>query len=156
MFWLTARSLLWTMLLPGVVAGYVPWRYFGLRGARIDFSSPRHILAAVLIVAGASLLGACILDFARRGRGTLSPADPPRHLVVQGVYQHVRNPMYLAVSAMLWGEWLLVPSAALALYWLAFFTAANVFVMGYEEPYLRSRFGESYEAYARRVGRWIP
>ena len=154
--WLTARSLLWTILFPGTVAGYVPWRYFGLRDARIDPSIPRHILGVVLIVAGVSLLAACIVEFARRGRGTLSPVDPPSHLVVHGLYRYVRNPMYLAVSTIVWGEWLLVPSTALALYWLAFFTFANVFVMGYEEPYLRSQFGDSYEAYTKRVGRWIP
>jgi protein-S-isoprenylcysteine O-methyltransferase Ste14 len=153
---LTARSLLWTILFPGTVAGYVPWRYFGLRDARIDLSVPRHVLGVGLIAAGVSLLSACIVEFARRGRGTLSPVDPPRHLVVQGLYRYVRNPMYLAVSTILWGEWLLVPSTGLAIYWLAFFALANVFVMGYEEPHLRSRFGDSYDAYARRVGRWIP
>jgi protein-S-isoprenylcysteine O-methyltransferase Ste14 len=153
---LTARSLFWTMLVPGVVAGYVPWRYLGLRRAQIDLSTPAHALGLLCVVAGAVLLGACIVEFARRGRGTLSPVDPPRQLVVQGLYKYVRNPMYLAVTTILWGEWLLVPSLALALYWLLFFAAANLFVMGYEEPYLRDRFGDSYEAYSRQVGRWIP
>ncbi len=154
--WLTARSLLWTILLPGVIAGYLPWRYLGLRQAQIDLSRPTHLVGLLCIAAGVSLLGACIVEFARRGRGTLSPADPPSQLVVQGLYRYVRNPMYLAVSTILWGEWLLVPSSALAVYWLVFFTAVNLFVMGYEEPYLRHRFGDSYEAYTRQVRRWIP
>jgi protein-S-isoprenylcysteine O-methyltransferase Ste14 len=154
--WLSARSLLWTILLPGVISGYLPWRYFGLRDGRLDLSSPVRVLGLLCIVAGVTLLGACIVEFARRGRGTLSPADPPRHLVIQGLYRYVRNPMYLAVATILWGEWLLVPSVALALYWLVFFAAVNLFVMGYEEPYLRQRFGDSYERYTRRVGRWIP
>ena len=52
--------------------------------------------------------------------------------------------------------WLLLQSRALAMYWLVFFTCANVFVMGYEEPILRDRFGKSYETYKQHVGRWIP
>src|SRR5256885_14590375 len=76
--------------------------------------------------------------------------------VVQGLYRYVRNPMYLAVSTILLGEALLVRSSALLLYWIVFFTAANLFVLLYEEPTLRRQFGESYERYTRTVGRWLP
>jgi len=82
--------------------------------------------------------------------------DPPKELVVQGLYRYVRNPMYVSVSTTLLGEALLLRSLALLLYWAIFFTAANLFVMLYEEPALRSQFGESYESYRREVGRWIP
>ena len=102
------------------------------------------------------LLAACIVEFARSGRGTLSPIDPPRLLVVRGLYRYVRNPMYLAVTLILLGEAGLLHSVDLVTYWACFFVAANVFVIGYEEPYLRSRFGVSYEAYTHQVGRWIP
>ena len=92
------RSLLWTILLPGVVAGYVPWAVFGLDRVRWEWNA--GFLAGVLIVAaGAALLAACVVEFARSGRGTLSPVDPPRHLVVRGLYRYVRNPMYLSVTA---------------------------------------------------------
>jgi protein-S-isoprenylcysteine O-methyltransferase Ste14 len=99
---------------------------------------------------------ASILEFARSGRGTLSPVDPPRALVVQGLYRYVRNPMYLGVSLILLGEAALSGSGDLLLYGLVWFLAANFFVMGYEEPRLRRRFGAGYERYARAVGRWIP
>jgi protein-S-isoprenylcysteine O-methyltransferase Ste14 len=105
---------------------------------------------------GALLLGACILEFARSGRGTLSPVDPPRHLVVRGLYRYVRNPMYLSVTAMLFGEMLLTRSAGLAAYWAIWFVCVNVFVMGDEEPALRRQFGASYDEYTRHVGRWTP
>ena len=153
---LALRSLLWTILMPGVVAGYVPWRYFGLARARINWSDPLTVLGLSGAAAGATLLAVCIFEFARSGRGTLSPVDPPRHLVVRGVYRYVRNPMYLAVTLMLLGEAALLHSTALVVYWVCFFTAATLFVIGYEEPYLRSRFGASYEEYTRQVGRWIP
>ena len=86
----------------------------------------------------------------------MSPADPPKELVVQGLYRYVRNPMYLSVLTIVLGEILLTRSIPLLVYWLGFFAAANVFVMGYEEPTLRRQFGESYERYTRSVGRWIP
>jgi protein-S-isoprenylcysteine O-methyltransferase Ste14 len=86
----------------------------------------------------------------------LSPVDPPRHLVVRGLYRYVRNPMYLSVTTIVFGEWLLVRSPALAVYWMVWFAGANLFVIGYEEPNLRQRFGPSYEAYTRQVSRWIP
>ena len=114
------------------------------------------ILALAVIVLGIALLAACIFEFARSGRGTLSPVDPPRHLVVRGLYRYVRNPMYLSVTTILLGEVLLARSPALAAYWAVWFAAANLFVIAYEEPALRQKFGSSYDEYARRVGRWMP
>jgi protein-S-isoprenylcysteine O-methyltransferase Ste14 len=154
--WLVVRSLLWTILLPGFFAGYVPWRYFGLDRTRLDMMDPRFALGLFCIAVGAALLGACIVEFARSGHGTLSPIDPPRRLVVRGLYRYVRNPMYLSVTIIVLGEVLVTGSAALAVYWAIWFLGANLFVMGYEEPTLRRDFGISYDEYTREVGRWIP
>ena len=153
---LAARSLLWAALLPGFFAGYLPWRYFGLREAEISFENPWSLVGVVGIVLGVALLVACIWEFARRGRGTLSPADPPRTLVVQGLYRYVRNPMYLAVTTIVLGEVLLTNSRALFVYWVIWFAAVNLFVIGYEEPTLRRQFGASYDRYTREVRRWLP
>jgi len=153
--WLALRSLLWTILLPGVVAGYVPWRLFGLRQAELTFS-PRRLSGLLCVGAGFVLLVACIFEFARSGRGTLSPLDPPKRLVVRGLYRYVRNPMYLSVTIILLGEVLLTGLRALAVYWALWFLGANLFVIGYEEPALQQRFGPSYDEYIRSVGRWLP
>ena len=154
--WLALRSLFWTILLPGFFAGYLPWRYFGLRDVDIDPEDPADVLGVIVIALGTALLAACIIEFARSGRGTLSPLDPPRHLVVRGLYRFVRNPMYLSVTTIVLGEVLLTQSRALAVYWVLWFACVNLFVMGYEEPTLRHQFGPSYDAYARKVNRWIP
>jgi protein-S-isoprenylcysteine O-methyltransferase Ste14 len=108
------------------------------------------------IAAGAALLAACIFEFARSGRGTLSPLDPPRQLVVRGLYRYVRNPMYLSVTTIVVGELILTRSMPLAVYLAIWFTCVNLFVIGYEEPTLRRQFGESYDAYTRQVHRWLP
>ena len=154
--WLFLRSAFWTLALPGFFAGFLPWRSFGVSEVDFDSGNPVHLLAGVCITLGAALLIWCIVDFARRGRGTLSPADPPKELVVQGLYRYVRNPMYLSVLTIVLGEILLTRSIPLLWYWLGFFAATNLFVMGYEEPTLRKQFGESYDRYTRTVGRWIP
>jgi protein-S-isoprenylcysteine O-methyltransferase Ste14 len=143
-------------LLPGFFAGYVPWKYFGLNRARLDLSSPERVLGVFCIAVGAVLLGACIFEFARSGKGTLSPVDPPRHLVVGGLYRCVRNPMYLSVTIIVMGEVLVAHSLALATYWAIWFLGVNLFVIGYEEPTLHRQFGASYAEYCRQVGRWIP
>ena len=153
---LLLRSLFWTVLLPGMIAGYIPWRWFGLAHTRVSLTNPLHLVGLALIVAGAVLLGTCIWEFARRGRGTLAPVDPPTTLVVQGLYRYVRNPMYLSVSLILLGEALLARSRALFVYWVVCFVVANLFVMLYEEPALQRRFGESYLRYRQQVGRWLP
>ncbi|MBI4266212.1 MAG: twin-arginine translocation signal domain-containing protein [Acidobacteria bacterium] len=154
--WLGLRSTLWTMVLPGFFAGYVPWRFFGLGSARVDTTRAAPWLGLLCIGLGAVLLAACIVEFARSGRGTLSPVDPPRQLVVRGLYRYVRNPMYLSVTTIVLGEALVMQSWPLAAYWAVWLLGANLFVVGYGEPTLRRRFGASYEEYARQVGRWIP
>ncbi|HET8713733.1 MAG TPA: isoprenylcysteine carboxylmethyltransferase family protein [Gemmatimonadales bacterium] len=155
-FTLALRSLLWTILLPGMIAGYIPWRFFGLAQLKPSFSNPLDLLALLGIAAGVALLAGCIWEFAARGRGTLSPADPARELVVQGLYRYVRNPMYLSVSTILLSEALLARSTALLIYWAIFFGAVNLFVRFYEEPILKRQFGASYERYTEQVSRWLP
>jgi protein-S-isoprenylcysteine O-methyltransferase Ste14 len=111
--------------------------------------------------AAAALLGAiglvwCIVEFVRLGRGTLAPVDPPRFVVRGGLYRYVRNPMYLCVLMLVLGEALLYGSRAVATYALVVALGFHLFVVFYEEPTLRRSFGADYEAYARKVPRWIP
>ncbi|MBI4419423.1 MAG: isoprenylcysteine carboxylmethyltransferase family protein [Gemmatimonadetes bacterium] len=156
MLWLATRNIAWAIALPGVLAGYIPWTYFGLAQVRLDFLDPFHLLGVASVGLGAALLTACIWEFARKGRGTLAPVDAPGELVVSGLYRFVRNPMYLSVTTIVLGEYLLTRSRGLLTYWVIWFAAVNLFVIGYEEPTLRRRFGASYEAYRRSVKRWIP
>ena len=153
---LALRSMLWTVLFPGFFAGFVPLQFFGLARVQLSPTNPLQLVGLVAVALGTALLLTCIWEFARSGRGTLSPVDPPQELVVRGLYRYVRNPMYLSVTLIVLGEVLLSGSRGLLLYWAIWFVGVNLFVMGYEEPTLRRRFGESYENYRREVGRWIP
>jgi protein-S-isoprenylcysteine O-methyltransferase Ste14 len=89
-------------------------------------------------------------------RGTPAPIDPPKELVVRGLYRYVRNPMYVGVLSVLIGEALLFESARLFWYGAAVFLLFNLFVILYEEPALGRKFGKSYQDYRAAVGRWLP
>jgi protein-S-isoprenylcysteine O-methyltransferase Ste14 len=154
---LALRSLFFTIVVPGTVTVLIPYLIVSRGGAFVvERWTLLHFLGLILMVVGAAILIRCIWDFAAKGRGTLAPIDPPRHLVVQGLYRYVRNPMYLGVLLMLLGETAFFKSTALLQYTIGWFIVVNLFVLLYEEPALRHQFGDSYEQYFRSVHRWWP
>ena len=115
-----------------------------------------QVAGAVAVAGGAVLALWCIVTFFVIGRGTPAPFDPPRRLVVAGPYLLVRNPMYLGAGLALAGAALFYESWALLGYCAAFVLVTHVFVVAYEEPTLRSTFGDSYARYCEQVQRWRP
>ncbi len=105
------------------------------------------LVNAVLVVQIAAVV--------RRGGASHAPFDPPRRLVVGGLYRRSRNPMYLLYASTLLGEAILYRSATLLIYAAAFWLLAHVYVTRVEEKQLRARFGADYEAYSRRIPRWL-
>ena len=151
------RSLFFALLLPGSVTLLIPYFILsGPRGVPVPQRSPIQFFPLAVILAGAAILIRCIAEFARLGRGTLAPVDPPKDLVIQGLYRYVRNPMYVGVLLVLLGESALFWSRAMLTYSAVWFLIVNLFVILYEEPALQRRFGDSYDQYRRAVGRWIP
>lgn len=142
------------MLAPGVAAGLIPWL---LTGWPME-SSPLalRILGGCLIALGAAFLLHAFYRFVVEGLGTPAPVAPPERLVVGGIYRYVRNPMYLAVAATIVGQALILGRPVLLAYAALFVAVAAAFVRWYEEPTLRRRFGEQYEAYRSAVPGWWP
>ena len=122
--------------------------------ARPEFT--RVLLALPFAIAGAATYFWCLWDFAVTGRGTPAPVDPPKQLIVRGLYRYVRNPMYLGVLLVIVAWNLAFPSGALVQYGLAVAVAFHLTVLLIEEPLLRHKFGAAYEAYLHAVPRWIP
>jgi protein-S-isoprenylcysteine O-methyltransferase Ste14 len=149
-----AGSALFFALAPGVMAGLVPWSLTGWEAK--DTWAPLLVLGAVLIAAGLVVLVQAFVRFVVEGIGTPAPVAPTEHLVVGGLYRHVRNPMYLAVAAIIVGQALVLGRPALLLYAAAFIAVTGAFARWYEEPVLRERFGAEYEAYRRGVHGWWP
>ena len=77
-------------------------------------------------------------------------------LVASGLYRFVRNPMYVSLLIIVSGQALLFGQARLFAYAGVMLVAFHLFVLFYEEPTLRRRFGGSYGIYYLHVGRWWP
>jgi len=148
------RAALFVLVIPGTVAGWLLWMIAG------EPPVTRHAwlaaIGVVLVGAGWSALLWCARDFAVRGRGTLAPVDPPRALVTRGLYEYVRNPMYVGVLVALLGHAALFGSRSILIYAIVMALAFHTTITLYEEPKLAQSFGSSYEEYRARVPRWIP
>lgn len=153
--WLGA--LIFTVLVPGTVTVVLPYYILGRSFAFVSqFWSLPQSGGFVLLLLGLGVYLRCLWDFVVAGRGLPSPVDHPKNLVVRGLYRYVRNPMYLGVLSILLSEVLVSGSLALLQYTALWLLVVNVAVLVYEEPNLKSRFGQSYDQYCRHVRRWIP
>jgi protein-S-isoprenylcysteine O-methyltransferase Ste14 len=148
------KTLLFTILVPGFVAGYVPYVLLGGKPAPVH--GPMAWLGIFCAVLGACIYFRCAWEFAVRGLGTPAPIAPTKFLVVSGLHRYVRNPMYIGVALVILGQAALFRAPHLAEYAALMLLTAHLFVIFYEEPTLRRQFGESYEEYCRTVPRWIP
>ena len=154
---LLLRNLFFTILQPGIVAGLIPFLILGNEANNI-LAQPltfHHYSGATIFVIGFVIMMTCIISFAVNGRGTLSPADPTKRLVISGLYKFSRNPMYVGVTMILLGEAIFFQSKYLWIYSLFVFVAFNIFILLSEEPRLRKDFGEEYYLYCKKVRRWI-
>ena len=152
---LLLRSLFFTFLLPGTVTVLIPYWLVSSRFRVRDIHWFQYAGLPLILIGAAGLLG-CVWQFFSEGHGTLAPIDAPKELVVRGLYKYVRNPMYVSVVTILVGEAIVFGSSVIIIEAVIFIALAYLFVVFYEEPSLRQRFGESYEKYSYRVGRWVP
>src|SRR4051812_8458390 len=148
-------SLGWLVAAPGTVCGLVPWLITGWRrpGDPVPWVDA---VGWVLVLAGAAVLVHAFVAFAWHGRGTPAPAAPTERLVVQGAYRHVRNPMYVAVLAVVLGQVLLFAGWGLFAYLVVIGITMASFVHVYEEPTLRETYGPAYGEFCENVPRWLP
>ena len=150
------KTLIFTILVPGTLLGLVPWLLLRWSGEAVPPSLSIWLIGLLPFVVGIILYFWCAGAFTFIGRGTPAPIDAPIFLVKSGPYRWVRNPMYLGVLSVWFGEAILFHSLLLAGCGLLIAVVVHLFVVFYEEPTLRRRFGESYEAYLRTVPRWLP
>ena len=147
------KNLLFTVLVPGTVAVYVPLLTVG---SRSPASGTLFVIGLALLVVGAAIYAWCVWDFATFGRGTPAPIDAPKKLVVRGLYRYTRNPMYVGVLTVILGWAALFGTLRLLLYAAVVGTCFHLVILLYEERHLRAEFGGQYEAYCEQVSRWLP
>jgi protein-S-isoprenylcysteine O-methyltransferase Ste14 len=93
------KSLFFLIFVPGVVVGYIPFAFL-LNGPYVQTGFLFNLALPLWMLGGAIVIW-CFWDFLAVGHGTPAPIDPPKELVVAGLYRHVRNPMYVGVLLML-------------------------------------------------------
>lgn len=137
----TVPALLLWLTRPVTVASVDTLRFWGAFG---------------LLVLGLFLFVSTVRLFARIGKGSLAPWEPPKRLVVAGPYRYLRHPMITGVTCTLMAETLLFGSWPLSA-WTAMFALLNAFYLPLkEETDLIGRFGDDYRVYRRHVPRWLP
>ena len=151
------KTLIFTLLVPGSVTVLVPYLMLSSgRELHAWLIGPLRFLGIFPMILGVFFYLRCAWDFTFIGRGTPAAFDPPRRFVATGLYRIVRNPMYVGITLILTGEAIAFGSTTLldyaSLLWLGF----HLFVIYYEEPTLKKKFGKTYEEYFRVVPRWIP
>ena len=150
------KTLIFSILVPGTVAGVVPWLLLQGSGGPVLQLPSIWMVGFLPLLSGVVLYLWCAGAFTFIGKGTPAPIDAPKVLVIQGPYQWVRNPMYIAVLLVVIGEAILFRSFLLVGYALLVWLVVHLFVVFVEEPSLRGQFGGSYETYLRTVRRWLP
>jgi protein-S-isoprenylcysteine O-methyltransferase Ste14 len=149
-----SKSLLYLIFEASLFGLYIPLAFLRT-GSRIE-TGMISFLAIPLWLIGTLIVLRCFWDFTFKGRGTPAPIDPPKELVVSGFYRYLRNPIYAGVLSIFLGYFLWFGYWALLIYTVIAFMGVHSFVVLYEEPTLKKKFGAAYEEYLKQVPRWIP
>ena len=149
-------SLVFFFVAPAMVAGVIPWLLTGWHAGEPAYPTAVRGLGVLLIAAGCLIIVPAFVRFVIEGLGTPAPVAPTERLVVGGLYRYVRNPMYIAVVATIFGQALLLSRPILFAYGIAIFIVFAAFVHWYEEPALTQRFGSEYIAYKEKAPAWVP
>ncbi|HHT7855308.1 methyltransferase family protein [Pasteurella multocida] len=121
------------------------------------YQFPRYEWLVVLCMLMSGLIGSGSLWQFWQAKTTVDPIrlENSSALVVSGIYQFSRNPMYLSLALLLlaWGLWLASLSAVLFL--VVFVFCITQFQIKPEERQLEKLFGDAYLDYKQKVRRWL-
>ncbi len=148
------KSLLFLILAAGLGAVYVPFALLP-RDPQFETGIFAYLAFPLWLLGGAAILW-CFGDFTFKGHGTPAPIDPPKELVATGLYRYVRNPIYVGVLTIIIGHFLWFKTIWMLAYAVAVFLFFHLFIIFYEEPTLKGKFGAAYKDYCKSVPRWIP
>src|SRR5438132_11138988 len=128
------KTLIFSILVPGTVAGIIPWLLLQGSGNLVLRIPSIWMIGLLPLLLGVGLYFWCAGAFTFIGKGTPAPIDAPIFLVREGPYQWVRNPMYIAVLSTISGEAILFHSLLLIDYALLVGMLMHLFVVFVEEP----------------------
>ncbi len=154
---LRLRATVYTLVIPGFLIGYLPWKLRHFEAAvTLPFSFLFSLLGFLLCLGGGALIFSAAYYLARRGVGTPFPLDPPQRMVVSGPYAYIQHPMLVGMFATLCGQIFWFQSVHVLLYTVFLLLVSLGLVLYIEEPDLRKRFGQDYIAYHAVTPRWFP
>lgn len=151
----TLKTIFYMGSLHGFFTFYLPYQLALADQSLFDFGI-LHYLAFPLWLIGTLVILWCSVDMVSKGYGTPAHFDPPKTLIVNGLYRYVRNPIYLGALLVQLGYIVWFGSGIMINYFLFFVLAYHILIMFIEEPILRNQFGPAYDEYSRDVPRWIP
>jgi protein-S-isoprenylcysteine O-methyltransferase Ste14 len=151
----TIKTIFYMGSLHGFFTFYLPYQISLVDHPIFDPGVFRY-LAVPLWIVGMLMIIWCSIDFIRKGRGTPAHMYPPKILIVNGLYRHVRNPIYVGALLVQLGYLVWFTSGIMIIYFLFFVLAFHILIVLIEEPILRNLFGAAYEEYSKIVPRWIP
>jgi len=149
------KTILYMGSTHGLFTFYLPYRLALLGDRLFDLGIFRYV-AFPLWIFGPLVILWCSINMIRRGRGTPAHFDPPKRLIINGLYRHVRNPIYLGALLVQCGYIFWFSSRLIIFYFLFFVLAYQILIVFVEEPILRNQFGTAYDEYSKNVPRWIP
>jgi protein-S-isoprenylcysteine O-methyltransferase Ste14 len=162
MLWI--KGIIFTILIPGTVAGFAPHWLTMNRIPDVNLGYFRWV-GIVLMIIGIIIYLLTAISFLLRGKGT--PAiwftraigfiigEEPVKMVSSGLYKYSRNPMYIGVMTVVAGEGLFFQYSILLYYVLILFMMFHLVVVFIEEPHLENKFGKEYKEFKKRTRRWL-
>jgi protein-S-isoprenylcysteine O-methyltransferase Ste14 len=115
---------------------------------------PWNLLGLLLLAAGGVLNLLADKDF-KRYKTTVKPYEYSSALITNGVFRISRNPMYLGMALLLFGESILFGSLSSFFVSIIYLFLMDFIFIRPEERMLLEKFGEEYITYKNKVRRWI-
>ncbi|MFC7044437.1 methyltransferase family protein [Halobacteriaceae archaeon GCM10025711] len=153
---LVVQALAAVVVVPGLLAVTGPWLDAALGLPPFDVTPASEMLAGVLMGAGLAVAIWAVQVTFEVGHGTPAPMMPPKRLVVQGPYNHCRNPMVLGTALFYLGVGIWLGSAGGLLLVVVLDVGLVAYAKAVEEKELAARFGEDYREYRQRTPFLLP
>ena len=154
------RALVFTVLVPGLIGVLVPLL---MERGRHTQGGPWET-GWLLVAAGSTIYLPCLSRFLASGgtpaifftRGLRTfIGEEPHTLVQEWLYQISRNPIYVGVLLVVFGQAMVFAAVNVAAYGIVLWLLFHLTVVFQEEPHLRDQYGPSYDDYCRRVPRGV-
>jgi protein-S-isoprenylcysteine O-methyltransferase Ste14 len=128
---------------------------FGWLAAGFNLETGVKRGAALALIIGGLLLDGMAAGLFRRRGTAVEPWKPSTVLINEGPYRFSRNPIYLGFAVTYVGLAIAMDSWVTLLLLLPCLVIVDRYVIQREERYLAAKFGDAYEAYRRKVRRWL-